>query len=128
MSREIKFRSWLKNECEMLTNFGFVTNDVVSETDERVLMQYTGLKDKNCKEIYEGDILTADSYPYQDEGEYNYHLVVEYIEYGFCGVMHCVGKGKRGISHGIAENLELAEEYEVIGNIYENPELLEETA
>lgn len=138
--REIKFRAWdynneriipweklriEKDEDENTFSVVVFDGEVGDYFDDFPVMQYTGLKDKNGKEIYEGDILTSDQYPYQDDGEYNYHLVVEYIENGFCGVMNCVNGVKRGISHGIAELLEITYQFEVIGNIYENPELLE---
>ncbi|QKS43433.1 hypothetical protein HUB94_02395 (plasmid) [Paenibacillus cellulosilyticus] len=91
------------------------------------LMQYTGMKDKNGKEIYEGDILTAESYPFQDDGQYNYHGVIEWIDCGaaFYMTKHLVNPNKRGISDGISEPIdEGLEEFVVIGNIYEYPQLL----
>ena len=71
--REIKFRAWVKDEKKMLKNFSIFSFDrfgirTVSEPckmwgmkehnqNNIIIMQYIGLKDKNGKEIYEGDIL-----------------------------------------------------------------------
>ncbi|MFL8969327.1 YopX family protein [Helcococcus kunzii] len=75
--------------------------------DEVVLMQSTGLKDKNGEEIFEGDILKG------DDGEFFYNSVVFDKEKAIF---------MRSDSIELWENVE---ELEVIGNIYENPELLE---
>lgn len=66
MSREIKFRGWLKDEKRIIS-FEEIGNEGYShgglslkehlENDDYILMQYTGLKDKNGKEIYESDIV-----------------------------------------------------------------------
>lgn len=53
MSREIKFRAWHKNNNKMRYD---VTTDLL-DRDYLEFMQYTGLKDKKGKEIYEGDIV-----------------------------------------------------------------------
>lgn len=90
--------------------------------------QCANLKDINGKSIYEGDILTCKDYPFQDEGEFNYNAEVFWSEVDsqFCIELHCVNSKKSGISNGICEGLtERGTEFEIIGNIWDNPELLE---
>ena len=102
------------------------------KVDPETVGQYTGLKDKNGKEIYEGDILVKPNrYPFFDEGKPNYVGVVEWIFSQWQYVLQCVNKDKRGISSNVNETLndDGVEEggnvlFEIIGNIYENPELL----
>ena len=79
--------------------------------DNGVLMQSTGLFDKNGKEIYEGDIVYAYS-----EGA---RLIgaIEYFDNAYCI------KTKNGVYNSLWTN---AEYYEIVGNVFENPELLEE--
>jgi uncharacterized phage protein (TIGR01671 family) len=111
--REIKYRVWLNrtkeffysdsieyqkvNEIETLTTF-FNHLKLLINTDEKLssLQQYTGFKDKNNKDIYEGDIILWEDIV---EVYWDYRLLVNIRDYTL-GV-------------------------EVIGNIYENPELLE---
>lgn len=107
--REIKFRAWHKEESYMTNSLeliDFADGYIIAygNLDKFELMQYTGIKDKNNKEIYEGDIVKA-----LIDGEY-YNQEVDWIE-----DMELIGW-----------NLKVDREYEVIGNIYENPELLKE--
>lgn len=128
--REIEFRAWLKNRKKMriVCAIDFSSNEVdCSGNDEYVgwyglneyeLMQWTGLKDINGTKIFEGDIV-----------EIWYNFENEYFEEK---TLHSRGvikfdKGMfevkfEGYNYYInADGLTL----EVIGNIYENPELLE---
>jgi len=78
--------------------------------------EYTGLKDKNNKEIYEGDILDTDlERPY---------LVVEFRN--GCFVVECRDDNEKyyDIMHPLEKEISNLEYHEVIGNTYENPELL----
>ena len=79
--------------------------------EDCVLMQSTGLVDKNGQEIFEGDIVHAYSEDARLIG------AIEYFDNAYCI------KTKNGVYNSLWIN---AEYYEVIGNIYENPELLEE--
>lgn len=97
--------------------------------DENTICQYTGLTDKNGKKIFEGDILRGFQYPFCHDGEYNYYAEIIFANCSFMTYTHknpssCV----RGISDGNTELMEcwVSEDWEVIGNIYDNPELLEE--
>jgi uncharacterized phage protein (TIGR01671 family) len=128
MGREIKLRAWDTETKEM--SYDFLNKHwlrVCIESPYVELMQYTGLKDKSWKEIYEGDILTSTEYPFQDGGEYNYHGVIEWIdeEASFYMTKRLANLEKRGMSNGISQPIENIEEFEIIGNIYENPELIE---
>lgn len=107
MNRVIKFRAWDKEKNKFEPYFVINQNgDIYFSGNERiqeqlVLMQYTGILDKNDKEIYEGDIVDC---------QYLKPKLVEYSPlYGFMG----------NFPEGLQEEL-----CEVIGNIYENPELL----
>ena len=99
--------------------------------DPNTICQYTGLTDKNGKKIWENDILKGFFYPYCHDGEYNYYAQIEWSEYTKAFVIVTVKNPKssvRGISDGNTELMEGWEpdSWEIIGNIYDNPELLED--
>lgn len=85
------------------------------ETDRHILMQYTGLIDKNDNEICEGDIIEV-KHPYQNR----YYKGEIFYEYGAFEARNFY------FSHYInpSDFKEELEYVEIIGNIYENPELL----
>ena len=127
--REIKVRGWDgKNllEPQDLTQNGKHWKWLGKK--DVLLMQYTGLKDKNGKEIYEGDIVKSVSELVKlrngkKTGKYRteiYYIV--YIEKEARFAIQKRGEEKHEVFH-LSQEI-LTEYYEVIGNIYENPELL----
>lgn len=129
MNREIKFRAWNGKYMLDPTYGDWISFDGVPYTESErkhntpnieisrnqsktlILMQFTGLKDKNGKEIYEGDILNVNSS----------RQSVGYYKSGF--VTMCIQKTDKGFCEW---RKDLSQQYkpEVIGNIHENPELL----
>lgn len=104
--RTIKFRAW--DGEKMIEEPTFEVSNGVPDDGEWILMQYTGLKDKNGKEVYEGDIVKFIEYTGEEyAGEVKYEaprfvfagLHNDYLDY---------------VPNGVAKD------FEVIGNIYEN--------
>ena len=120
-----KFRAWDKNTNDMVDvktidlekdgSIGCIVdyNGINLDVSECILMQSTGLKDKNGVEIFEGDVL----YYIPFESHINDSIVV-FEKGSFC---------KKMLRNGKLTSVRFidSEEYEVIGNIHENPELLE---
>lgn len=154
--REIKFRGkrvdngeWVYGDiihCTSGKTYIFPSGDYANESDkvnqEGCLMmftfevapktagQFTGLRDKKGKEIYDGDIVKCVSELYSGFGKYpTGKFSTTYYE--ICSInknAYCFGErriGGKNIFEGILRDC-AKEYYEVIGNIYENPELLEE--
>jgi len=124
--REIKFRAWDKKEKRMFIVENLrIIRDVLVNQDRKYsvsergyvcrnkteIMQFTGLKDKNGKEIYEGDILL------KNNGDrflvfWNNDALSYFVKNLRTGFENMLDLHKEPIS--------------IFGNIYENPELLEE--
>ena len=115
--REIKFKFWSKKNKRMIPG----EHDIKKGTPmigDFIWLQYAGFKDKNGKEIYEGDIVRVG---WNTEAQ---PLWVEYQGPSF--VMRFMTKSGHKSKSWSTFDLAPSENqsYEVIGNIYQNPELL----
>lgn len=145
--REFKFRLWTDKEMIEELNFGGISVAMCMYIN-RPAMQYTGLKDKNGKEIYEGDIIVQ-YYPKQGPlpAQLKWIGFVDFDKYWESEISasgksytksfhsyqgYCVKTSNKPFTdeygNRINATLSLAAQYEteVIGNIMENPELLRE--
>ena len=142
MNREILFRGkridngeWVEGnlfvgddgQCEILigTKIIRISYPVIPET----VRQYTGVKDKNNKKIFESDILRGYQYPYLSYDDFNYYAEVIYFDncpaFGIYTFKNPNLNVVRGISAGntaLMEDWE-SENWEIIGNIHDNPEI-----
>ena len=124
--RKIKFRAWDKeNEKMMKVSSLHLENKEISVKENGTfhlfrmqdLMQYTGLKDKNGKEIYEGDIVLIKL----DETSTWYKTVVKFKKGAFIASLIDREDYIYIFNRGFDSN-----DFEIIGNIYKNKNLLEE--
>ncbi len=126
MNRELKFRVWDATEKEY--NYDIVVGNILSaihgsgdplseeEEEQFTLQQYTGCKDKNGTPIYEGDILANDLIIPHD----NDNIGVVYFA---AGTFMIDGDGPF-YDHVYGHSPDILDNHTVIGNKYENPELL----
>ena len=122
-----KFRAWVKTEkcfADYIESIRFYINEIdlcwggICESDcfdfnDVILMQSTGLKDKNGKEIFEGDIVKMSKDVYSEP---TYYEVVRHR-----GGAYRLESKQHGCELWLRHT-----DCEVVGNIYENPELLED--
>ena len=123
--REIKFEYGFANHAPICYTLAQIEFGLDFSEVGRVLYrrQYTGVKDRNGVEIYEGDIITAEVYPFYSDGLLNYVGVVGIDKGGVYYDLKRVSNRVAGRSCG-GNISELGGHQVVIGNIYENPELL----
>ena len=130
--RAIKFRAWDKKEKEMISHNRLFRLDTSNELpflpllekfkDEYEVMEHTGLTDKNGKEIYEGDICFIQIYGNFGEpsDKESFNVQVKWEGNAF----HLVDAD--GDTWTEWATYYKGEDVEIIGNIHENPELLEQ--
>ena len=155
--REIRFRMWNLEEKKMQPVVGLGMMEIVPECglvkscyneeyvfyenefgdlvsvllDKCILMQSTGLKDRNGKEIYEGDIVKTSlgdvgvvKFGICEDMEINDEYGFDYFGFYIDGIIDVFGLINKDVSTRVSSLVE--GEVEVVGNIYENPDLLEQ--
>lgn len=142
MNREILFRGkradngeWVEGYCVKLDNKAYIARIKRLQNDEEVLLyvevipetvgQYTGLTDKNDKKIFEGDIIKFTTWDCQ--GSDTQHIGVVKLAYGMWSIWKSSNSEYWGAdgAFGLYMVHSGDDEIEVIGNIHDNPELLE---
>ena len=128
-----KFRAWIKEENEMWPVHAIVYDNKtvwveepddedpsgLLEFDDVILMQSTGLKDKNGKEIFEGDVV---QYQNTKVPSADSKGVIRYFDnWAMFGIDIEHNEPRALFFNGLADHISL----DVVGNTYENPELLE---
>lgn len=120
MSREIKFRAW-DIEAEEMRDWDYILNNLVGNyedvfNDKRfIMMQFTGLKDRNGVDIYESDVVKGD-FPYAD-------TAVVVWDSKRCGLfLKPLNSTGRAVSDKYYKMNSV--KLELVTNIHENPELL----
>ena len=132
MNREIKFRAWDGRQMSYdvtIANGRFIVVDDDGETlfywhdpsEQLAIMQFTGFKDINKIEIYEGDILLCHEYDSSDCGQRIAQTFKNAVVGFQFGSFYYYPKGNMNQPHQL---LMFAYKPEIIGNIYNNPELL----
>jgi len=112
--REIKFRMWYEEERIMIDGDSLAFEEyepICQLLTQDNIMQYTGVKDLNGKEIYEGDIIERVT----DTVVWKFIGIVEFQLDGSIGWCVQTNNGRWGLNSHDA--------YKVIGNIHENPDL-----
>jgi uncharacterized phage protein (TIGR01671 family) len=137
MRREIKFRAWHKQLGQMLPNVQNHINDpdwafgrILENSQLFDVMQFTGLKDKNGREVYEGDIVRSPAKDKWDQENYScfevfFHDGDANSDYNIgwtMNRMHNHGSVCGGYTPSFKPNA--VSKMEVIGNIYENTHLV----
>ncbi|MBU6048331.1 YopX family protein [Lacticaseibacillus paracasei] len=125
MKREIKFRAWDKENKKMaqVSRIDFGPGGIKYLVDDSVLLEYTGLHDKNGREIYESDILKVTG----EDGE-SYVATVkwfgdeDYPAFDLSGIPAAWNYDANALATIFQSGVETCE---VIGNIFEDKQLLE---
>lgn len=131
MKRELKFRGWNGRKMEYFDLYEILSYNEPSQEEEcsyesrmnpAGLMQYTGLKDKNGKEIYEGDIVTCwiedNDHPTGNPDVIEFRNGSFWLRYRYRTMSDW-------LLYLARDGDEVAGDFEIIGNIYETPELLQ---
>lgn len=133
-----EFRAWDKINKQMVEvlNLHFENNpapfyvhiynhamndDYWTNTDESILMQYTGLKDRNDKKIFDGDILRW--IYWEQEGNTTFDIYI--VSFKAPSFVYNSYRGSQLLDTP-NEAIKDAKEFEIIGNIYENKNLISE--
>lgn len=122
MSKNIKFRVWNKATKTMHLPDWYELA-IRANLPEMELMQFTGLFDKNRKEIFKDDIIKIHNNGEHTKKEY-WFPIFQVINDGFTFCLKYISGGKKGDSSQFTFRYHSKTDVEVIGNIYQNPKLI----